>query len=98
MYAIYYDVPADENIYGKVKAAIGDEPAKGLLAQLVVKGDAGSLRHFQVWESKEDSERFQAERVQPAVGKVLAGMGMTGPLPPAPPPEEMELIDLITAS
>lgn len=95
-YAIFYDVPGDEHVYARVKAEIGGEPAKGLLVQLVVKADAGGVRHFQVWESRRDWERFQAERVEPAVGTVLAGMGMTGPRPPAPPPQEMELIDLIT--
>ena len=92
-YAVFYDVPGDEHIYGKVKAEIGDEPAKGLRVQLVAKRDGGGLRHIQVWESKEDWERFQEERVAPAVTKVLAGIGMTEP-PPRPPVKEMNLIDL----
>ena len=95
-YAFFYDVPADEHIYGKVKAEIGEEQPEGLLVQLVAKRDeGGGLRHFFVWESREDWERFQEERATPAVAKVLAGIGITEP-PPPPPVEEMNLIDIIT--
>jgi hypothetical protein len=48
-----------------------------------------------VWESKEDWERFREERVEPAVGNVLATIGVTE-APPRPPVEEMDLIDVIT--
>jgi hypothetical protein len=92
-YAFFYDVPGDEHIYGKVKAEIGDDPPKGLLVQLVIERDGEGLRHIHVWESKEDWERFQEERVEPAVTKVLAGIGMTEP-PPRSPVRVMNLIDL----
>jgi hypothetical protein len=94
-YAFFYDVPGDEHIYGKVKEEIGDEPAKGLLVQLVVKRDAGGLRHFNVWASEEDWRRFREERVEPAVGAVLAAIGVTD-APPSPAVDEMEVVDLIT--
>jgi hypothetical protein len=94
-YAFFYDVPGDEHIYGKVKAEIGQEQPKGLMVQLVAKRDEGGLRHFFVWDSKEDWERFQEERAEPAVAKVLAGIGVTEP-PPRPPMEEMHLVDVIT--
>jgi hypothetical protein len=93
-FACFYDVPGDENIYAKVKAEIGEEQAKGLLVQLVAKRKEGGLRHINVWESKEDWERFQEERVEPAVAKVLSGIGVTE-APPRPPVEEMDLIDII---
>lgn len=79
----------------KVKAEIGDERPKGLLVQLVAKRAEGCLRHFNVWKSREDLQRFQEERVQPAVSKVLAGIGVTEP-PARPPVKEMDLIDVIT--
>jgi hypothetical protein len=94
-YAFFYDVPGDEHMYGKVKDEIGEEQPKGLLVQLVVKRSEGGLRHFNVWESREDWERFQEERVQPAVTKVLAAIGVTE-APSRPPVEEMDLIDVIT--
>jgi hypothetical protein len=88
-------VPGDEHIYGKVKAEIGEEQPKGLLVQLVAKRDEGRLRHLNVWESREDWERFQEVRVAPAVAKVLAGIGITEP-PPRPPVQEMNLVDVPT--
>lgn len=95
-YAFFYDVPGDEHIYGRVKAEIGEEQPKGLLVQLVAKrAEGGGLRHFNVWESKEDWERFREERVDPAVANVLATLGVME-APPPPSVEEMDLIDVIT--
>src|SRR5215208_3126464 len=94
-YAFFYDVPGDERIYRQVNAEIGSEPAKGLVVQVVTKRPEGGLRHFTVWESPEDWNRFQEDRVTPAVATVLAGMGITDP-PPKPAVQEMELVDVIT--
>jgi hypothetical protein len=96
-YAFFYDVPGDEHVYGKVKAELGDELPKGLLIQLVAKRGEGGLRHFNVWESKEDWERYNEDRVEPAVARVLAGIGVTDP-PPRPAVEELNLIDVITTT
>jgi hypothetical protein len=97
-YAFYYDVPGDEHIYGKVKAEIGEGHPKGLVVQLVAKRDEGGLRHFNVWESKEDWERYNEDRVEPAVARVLAGIGVTEPSPTRPAVEELNLIDVITTT
>lgn len=94
MYATSYEVPADEQIYGRVKSEIGSEQAKGLIVHLVVKSDHG-LRHIGVWESEADWERFRDERVRPAVGRVLAAAGFTNP-PPAPPEQELQVVDVVT--
>jgi hypothetical protein len=94
-YGCIYEVPGNESIYAKVKAEIGEDQPAGLVAQLVSKLESGGLRHITVWETKEQWERFQAERVGPAVGRVLAGMGISEP-PGRPVVEEMELIDVIT--
>ena len=96
-YAFYYDVPGDEHIYEKVKAEIGEERPKGLRLLLVVRGESGGLRHFHVWESRADWERFAEGRVQPAVAAVLAGMGLADP-PPRPTETEMEMVDLIATA
>lgn len=94
MYAFSYEVPGDAGIYQRVKAAVGDEPAKGLVVQMVVKRDDG-LRHVGVWESKELFDRFQQERVGPAVAGVLASIGVNER--PSPPEiEELALVDIIT--
>ena len=94
-YGCIYDLPGDEHIYAKVKAEIGENQPQGLVAQLVSKLETGGLRHITVWESKEQWERFQTERVGPAVGRVLAGMGVAE-APTRPDVKEMDLIDVIT--
>jgi hypothetical protein len=91
-YALLYDVPADEQMYRQVKAAIGDEQPKGLVVHVVVQTDGG-LRHIGVWDSKEDWQRFHDERVEPAVHTVLTGLGFTE-LPPDPPVQELRLVDV----
>jgi hypothetical protein len=95
-YAFFYDVPGTEELYQRIKAEIGDEPAKGLVVHLVVKLDGG-LRHFNVWESKQDWERYRHERVGPAVGKVLAAAGVTQ-RPPEPVEQQLEVVDVWTGA
>ena len=90
-YAFHYDVPADEQFYRRVRAEIGDEKPKGLVAHLVVKRDRG-LRHIEVWDSKDDWDRFRVERVDPALDKVFAAAGVAH-RPPQPPAEELQLVD-----
>ena len=92
-YAFQYDVPADKEFYRRVAAEIGDEHPKGVVAHVVVKCDGG-LRHIGVWESKEDWERFRAERVTPALERVFAAVGVTH-APPPPPEQELELVDAV---
>jgi hypothetical protein len=92
-YAFFYDVPGDERIYARVKAELGEEQPEGLVLHLVVKREDG-LRHFKVWESRQKWERFEQERVAPAVARVLQAVGVVDP--PAPPEaHEMELIDIM---
>ena len=95
-YACFYDVPGDERMYAQVKAEIGEEQPKGLILHMVIKREDG-LRHFEVWESRQEWERFQQERVAPAVAKMLAAVGVTEP-PPRPEAQEMELVDIRTGT
>jgi hypothetical protein len=91
-YACSYDVPADEATYRRIRSEIGDVQPAGLIAHLVVTSEVG-LRHFQVWETKEDWERFRDGAVLPAVGNVLTAMGFEQ-LPPPAVEEEMNVIDV----
>lgn len=93
-YAFFYDVPGDEHFYAQVKTEIGEEQPKGLIVQLVAKRQEGGLRHFNVWESEEDWDRFQEACVGPAVARVLSRIGLTES-PPSPQIEEMDLIDIV---
>jgi hypothetical protein len=93
-FGCFYDVPGDEHIYAKVKAEIGDDRPEGLILQLVSKLYAGGLRHITVWDSKQQWERFQQECVAPAVGRVLAGLGISE-APQRPTVTEMDLVDVV---
>ena len=91
-YAMLYDVPADEQMYRRVNAAIGDERPKGLVVHLVLQAEGG-LRHIGVWDSQQDWQRFHDERLEPAVHSVLTAAGLTE-MPPDPPVQEFELVDV----
>ncbi len=48
-----------------------------------------------VWDSREAWERFQRDRLGPALGRVLSSMGVHEP-PPRPEPDELQLVDVVT--
>lgn len=93
-YACSYQVPADERLYARVKAEIGDQPMEGLLVHLVVKVDGG-LGHTTVWESQADWDRFRTGRLEPAVARALTAAGFAQ-LPPPPIAHELEVVDVVT--
>jgi hypothetical protein len=91
-YAFFYDVPGDEEMYRLVQARIGESAADGLVVHVVTTTEGG-LRHLNVWQSKEHWQRYQRERVAPAVSAVLAAAGIS--VQGAPPAEqELQLIDI----
>ncbi len=94
-YACSYEVPADERLYARVKAEIGDERMDGLIVHLVTKTDRG-LRHTTVWESQADWERFRGGRLEPAVAKALTAAGFAK-LPPPPVVHELDVVDVVIA-
>jgi hypothetical protein len=75
MYAFVHDVPANATMYRQIREKIGDETPKGLISHVAFTREGG-LRYVDVWETKQDWERFQAERAEPAVDAVLAGYGI----------------------
>lgn len=91
-YACSYEVPATIDMYREVRRLIGDEPAAGMLAHLVVRSDSG-LQHLEVWESESACRRFRQDRVAPAVHTVLKAAGFTD-MPPDPVRTELELVDV----
>jgi hypothetical protein len=91
-YALEFEVPGDEALYGQVKHAIGDDHPAGLLVHMVVKTDTG-VRHIEVWNSVDEHESFRRDRVEPAVHAVLQSIGFTEMLPPHVH-DELDLIDL----
>ena len=52
--------------YDFVAGIIGDGPFEGLIAHSAgFDEDAGVFRIFDIWESREQAERFLAEHIQP---------------------------------
>jgi|SRR6188768_232264 hypothetical protein len=92
-YVVQYDVPGDERVYAQVKTAIGNQDPAGLRVHLVVRSPTGGLRHIEVWDNALDQERFERERVAPAVAEVLRSMGVD-PVPSLPPRDPLDLVDL----
>jgi hypothetical protein len=92
-YVVQYDVPGDEQLYQRIKEAIGAEQPAGLLVHLVVKAPGGGLRHVGVWESSADFQQFDRDRVGPAVAGVLRSIGVSD-AGPAPTHQELDLVDL----
>lgn len=91
-YACSYEVPASIEMYHQVQRLIGNEPAPGMLAHIVLRNESG-LQHLEVWESQDDCHRFRTERVEPAVHTVLRAAGLTQ-MPPEPVLEQLELVDV----
>jgi hypothetical protein len=91
-HACSYEVPASEQMYREVKRAIGDELPEGLVVHLVLQAEHG-LRHIEVWDSKKAFDRFQLERVEPALHQVLTAAGFSQ-MPPGPAVEELAFVDV----
>jgi hypothetical protein len=73
-YAFIQDVPANEEIYGKIRALL-PEVAPGLRAHIAIKRDAG-LRYVDVWDDEASWLAFRDAHVEPAVEQVLASYGI----------------------
>lgn len=84
-YARFNEFEASDNrstpTYDGVQAELGVEqdPPPGLIFHSAGFGETGKFRIYEVWESREDAERFFNERIMPAVQKVTEGE----PRPPA---------------
>ena len=66
-----FDVDLDTHI--KIGEAVGEAPINGLIVHAGGSSERG-VHSLDVWESKEDAERFYTERMAPA----LKQMGLEG--------------------
>lgn len=73
-YTFTQDVPANAEMYAKIKALLPEEP-KGMVVHLAYEREGG-LRYLDVWEDEASWIAFRDEHVEPAVGQVLAGYGL----------------------
>lgn len=67
MYAYMQDVPISEEIHARIIERMGPEPLAGLVVHAVLANPDGTLRYFDVWESREACNRAFDERIHPAV-------------------------------
>src|SRR6266851_491899 len=72
-YAFTYEVPINAEIYARIKEGIGPERAPGLIAHLAYRTETG-LRYVDVWETKDDFEAFEHDRLHPVVHSLLQEM------------------------
>ncbi len=92
MYAFEQDVPINAAVYGQIKAALGPEMAPGFVLHLAIERDDGHLHYLDVWQTKEDCDRFTEERLHPVVGAALQAAGIQ--VDREPPRREVTMIDL----
>jgi hypothetical protein len=95
MYAFEQDVPINAAVYARIIEALGAETAPGLLAHIAIEREDGHLAYLDVWETKEDCERFTDVRLHPVIGAALQAAGIH-PEGEAPR-REVNVIDLWTA-
>ena len=68
-WAFVSDVPISREQYDKLDTELGSHNPEGLIVHAA--GESGSgIRIIDVWESKQQFERFQSERLGPAMLKV----------------------------
>jgi hypothetical protein len=73
MYGFTQDLPISPDMWFRIKEAIGDTPAEGLILHAVIRHGDG-VRYFDLWESG-SCDRFLEERVHPVLRKVFAAAG-----------------------
>lgn len=65
-YVSVAEFDVDIDTHRKIIEAVGDDPIRGLIVHVAGPCEAG-VRSVDVWESKELSDRFFAERLMPAM-------------------------------
>jgi hypothetical protein len=92
-YAFTQDVPIDAAFYARIRAGLGPETAKGLVVHVVYELPEGGLRYLDVWESKDDFDRFVEDRLHPVVHGLLHEI-FGDELPPEPEQIPLSVIDV----
>ena len=73
-YATVMEFDVDLDTHRKIVAAAGDEPVQGLIVHAAGSSEAG-ICSIDVWETKEDSDRFFTDRLTPAMATLDIGGG-----------------------
>jgi hypothetical protein len=97
-YGVMVSVPAPVEVYqathAEILRAVGDAPSEGLIIHFARQTSQG-FQVVEVWQSKEQCDRFNRQVVMPIVERLSAGR----PTPPAPPVvEEFDVLGLLTGA
>ena len=92
-YVFTQDVPITAEMYAQLRVELGDAAPVGLVAHLATANEGGGLHYVDIWQTREDFERFRDARLHPALGRFFARVGFT---PPGgePPMRELDVVDL----
>lgn len=93
-YAFTYEVPITAEIYRRIMDGVGAERPPGLIAHIAYKTESG-LRYIDVWQTKDDYEAFEHNRLHPVIHPILRDM--LGFVPPEPSRTMLDLVDAWTA-
>jgi hypothetical protein len=93
-YAVTFEVPITADIYARIKDGIGPKLPPGLIAHLAYRTETG-LRYIDAWQTKEDYDALERDRLHPVVHPML--QEMLGFVPPEPPRTVIDLVDAWTA-
>jgi hypothetical protein len=74
-YGFIQDVPANAEMYAKIRAKLPADAPAGLISHVVIEQEAG-LRYVDVWATREDWDRFREDVIEPTVTEVLASYGL----------------------
>ncbi|MDQ2982944.1 MAG: hypothetical protein M3R70_03325 [Actinomycetota bacterium] len=76
-WAFVDELPINREQYDKLDKEVGTEKPEGLIVHAA--GESGSgIRIIDVWESKEHFQRFQSERLEPAMRRAGIDAPSTG--------------------
>jgi hypothetical protein len=93
LYAFSQDVPIDAEFYARIRRGLGSEPATGLLSHVAVERPEGGLRYIDVWQSRDDWDRFVETRLHPVVHPLLAEL-FGDDVPSEPERISLSLVDI----
>ena len=75
MYSFIEDVPANAELYAKVREGLGPDTPRGLVVHLAIETERG-LRYVDVWEREQDWIAFRDGRLNPVLREVLSSHGI----------------------
>jgi hypothetical protein len=65
-----------EEMYDAVNEKLGNELPEGQLVHTAGRDEGGAFQIVDVWESREARDRFEQDRLRPAIAEVMSENGM----------------------